>query len=79
MNSLNIVIDLILVAFNIVIFLLGIQVVTEFWNYTWATIPEMKMGYIWIAIPIMAGTMIVYSLSHLMNHMKALKSGEVSS
>lgn len=77
--TLNIVIDLILVAFNIVIFLLGIQVVTEFWNYTWVTIPEMKMGYIWIAIPIMAGTMIIYSFSHLMNHMKALKSGEVSS
>lgn len=76
--SLSIFNDLVLIVFNIFIFLLGMQVVVEFWNYTWATIPEMKMGYIWIAIPIMAATMIIYSLSHLMDHMKALKEKEVS-
>ncbi|WP_085993396.1 TRAP transporter small permease [Oceanobacillus senegalensis] len=75
---LQIVIDLILIVFNIAIFLLGIQVVNEFWNYTWASLPEMKMGYVWIAIPIMAGTMIIYSLSHLLDHMKALKTREVT-
>ncbi len=76
--SLSIFNDLVLIIFNIFIFLLGMQVVVEFWNYTWATIPEMKMGYIWIAIPIMAATMIIYSLSHLMDHMKALREKEVS-
>ncbi|MFD1849588.1 TRAP transporter small permease [Oceanobacillus bengalensis] len=76
--SLNIFNDLVLIAFNACILVLGIQVVREFWNYTWATIPEMKMGYIWIAIPIMAGTMIIYSVSHLMDHLKANKAKEVS-
>ncbi|WP_235791985.1 TRAP transporter small permease [Virgibacillus salidurans] len=76
--SLNIFNDLVLIAFNIAIFLLGIQVVVEFWNYTWSTIPEMKMGYVWIAIPIMAGTMIIYSVVHLMDHIKALKVKEVN-
>ncbi|ASN04441.1 TRAP transporter small permease [Virgibacillus necropolis] len=76
--SLNIFNDLVLIVFNTIIFLLGIQVVSEFWNYTWASIPEMKMGYIWIAIPIMAGTMIIYSVSHLMNHIQLLKAKEVS-
>lgn len=53
--SLNIVNDFILILFNLVIFLLGLRVVNEFWNYTWVSIPELKMGYIWVAIPIMAG------------------------
>lgn len=77
-DSLNIFNDLVLIIFNTIIFLLGIQVVSEFWNYTWASIPEMKMGYIWIAIPIMAGTMTIYSLSHLIDHIKSLKAKEVS-
>ncbi|MFD1606908.1 TRAP transporter small permease [Oceanobacillus luteolus] len=69
--------DLVLIVFNFVIFLLGLQVVTEFWNYRWATLPEMKMGYVWIAIPIMALTMIVYSISHLIDHVRAVKAKEV--
>ncbi|WP_106496465.1 TRAP transporter small permease [Lentibacillus sp. Marseille-P4043] len=75
--SLNIFNDIVLILFNIVIFLLGIQIVNEFWNYTWATIPEMKMGYIWIAIPIMAITMIIYSAAHLMQHVKMVTDKEV--
>lgn len=73
----SIVNDLILILFNSAILVLGIQVVTEFWNYTWATIPEMKMGYVWLAIPIMAGTMIIYSMSHLLGHIHAWKKKEV--
>lgn len=76
--SLSIFNDLVLIAFNSCILLLGLQVATEFWNYTWATIPEMKMGYVWIAIPIMAGTMIIYSVSHLIKHVQAVKVKEVS-
>lgn len=72
--SLNIVNDFILILFNLVIFLLGLRVVNEFWNYTWVSIPELKMGYIWVAIPIMAGTMVIYSLSHLINHFNLLKA-----
>ncbi|MBU5266560.1 TRAP transporter small permease [Virgibacillus proomii] len=70
----SIVNDLILILFNSAMFVLGIQVVTVFWNYTWATIPEMKMGYVWLAIPIMAGTMIIYSMSHLLGHINAWKN-----
>lgn len=76
--SLTIFNDSVLILFNIFIFLYGMQVVTEFWNYTWASIPEMKMGYVWISIPIMAGSMIIYSLSHLMENIKLLKVREVN-
>jgi TRAP-type transport system small permease protein len=75
--SLNVFNDLVLIVFNVCIFFLGVIVVKEFWNYTWATLPDMKMGYIWIAIPIMAGTMILYSISHIMDHIQSQKAKEV--
>lgn len=75
---LNIFNDLVLILFNIAIFYYGIQVVQRFWNYNWAALQQMKMGYVWISIPIMAGTMIIYSLSHLKQHVHSLKAKEVS-
>ncbi|WP_261134372.1 TRAP transporter small permease [Bacillus sp. Marseille-Q3570] len=77
-TSLSIFNDLVLIAFNTYILLLGVQVAVEFWNYTWASIPEMKMGYVWISVPIMAGTMLIYSFSHLIDHVQAAKAKEVS-
>ncbi|WP_152655370.1 TRAP transporter small permease [Oceanobacillus sp. CFH 90083] len=69
--------DSVLIIFNVCIFLLGLQIVSEFWNYTWSTLPDMKMGYVWIAIPIMAGTMLIYTLSHMVQHVQQLKAREV--
>ncbi|WP_130859374.1 TRAP transporter small permease [Gracilibacillus phocaeensis] len=69
--------DTVLVLFNLCIFVLGIQVVQEFWSYTWSSIPEMKMGYVWIAIPIMAGTMLIYTLVHMASHIQSLRGQEV--
>lgn len=71
-------IDLVLIAFNVGIFYFGLQVVSQFWNYTWASLPQIKMGYVWISIPIMAGTMIIYSLGHVVDSIKALTGKEVS-
>ncbi|GIO24527.1 TRAP transporter small permease [Oceanobacillus sp. J11TS1] len=68
--------DTVLIIFNVCIFLLGLQIVSEFWNYTWSTLPDMKMGYVWIAIPIMAGTMLIYTLSHMAQHVHKLKAKE---
>lgn len=69
--------DTVLIIFNVCIFLLGLQIVSEFWNYTWSTLPDMKMGYVWIAIPIMAGTMLIYTLFHMVQHVQKLKVKEV--
>ncbi|WP_246202506.1 TRAP transporter small permease [Virgibacillus doumboii] len=65
--------DLILLLFNTAIFYYGIKVVQNFWNYNWTSLPEMKMGYVWISIPIMGATMIIYTLSHLAKHVKTWK------
>lgn len=75
---LNIIIDLILILFNLALFIYGLQVVERFWNYNWAALTQMKMGYVWISIPIMAGTMIIYLLNHLINHVKAFRTKEVN-
>lgn len=76
--TLNIFNDIVLILFNIAILYYGIQVVQRFWNYNWAALTQMKMGYVWLSIPIMAATMIIYSLSHLINHVSSLKANEVS-
>ena len=67
--------DLVLILFNIAIFIYGIQVCQQFWNYNWTSIPELKMGYVWIAIPIMGGTMVIYTINHIIGHVKAWKGG----
>src|SRR5699024_1721218 len=76
--SLGILKVAILIASTTFMFLLRVQVVKELWNSTCATIPEMKMGYVWIAIPIMAATMIIYTISHFVNHIRVLRAKEVS-
>lgn len=62
--------DLILLGFNSALFFYGLQVMTEFWDNQWVALPFMKMGYVWIAIPIMAGTMMIYTLHHLISRFK---------
>ncbi|GGA90936.1 TRAP transporter small permease [Ornithinibacillus halotolerans] len=68
--------DLVLLLFNSAIFVYGIQVCQQFWNYNWTSIPELKMGYVWIAIPIMGGTMVIYTINHMIGHLKEWKGGQ---
>src|SRR5699024_5067641 len=70
---LAIVNDTLLILFNAAIFVYGLRVTQEFWNYNWTSLPSLKMGYIWIAIPIMSFTMVLYSLSHIVNYIKILR------
>lgn len=70
--------NLILLAFNIAILYYGIQALENFWDYRWMALPFLKMGYVWIAIPIMGITMVLYSLVHLIENIKQLGAKEVS-
>lgn len=62
--------DGILIVFNSVLFLYGVQVTQGFWDYSWSSLPFLKMGYVWIAVPIMSLTMILYSLSHIIKNIR---------
>src|SRR5690625_3578596 len=72
--SLNFFNDIVLILFNAAIFIYGIKVTQEFWDYNWTSIPELKMVYVWIAVTIMGLTMVIYSISHLLNHIKEFKA-----
>lgn len=73
-----IITDTILLVFNIGIFYYGVQVVSNFWNYNWVSLPFLKMGYVWISVPIMGLTMFIYSLSHLISDFKVFKGKEAA-
>ena len=60
-------IDILLIIFNAFITYYGFLILNHFWDYRWETLPELKMGYVWIIIPIMSISMILYSLNHIFN------------
>lgn len=70
--------DMVLIAFNSAILFYGYQATNIFWDYKWVSLTFLKMGYVWVAVPIMGATMIIYSLSHLVKSIKLLGVKEVS-
>src|SRR5699024_8289406 len=70
---LKIFFDVLLVAFNVLITLYGFQLLEHFWNYTWETVPAFKMGFIWLAVPVMSVTMILYSVDHIADSIGKLR------
>lgn len=70
--------DTVLIVFNSAILYYGYQATTTFWNYNWVSLTNIKMGYVWISLPIMGATMIIYSFSHIVKNIKSLSVKEVS-
>ncbi|WP_173918378.1 TRAP transporter small permease [Halobacillus sp. Marseille-Q1614] len=68
--------DTILLLFCGALFYYGIIVVDSFWDFRWESLPEMKMGYVWISIPIMAGTMVIYTAAHMIRNLKSFNKEE---
>ncbi len=69
-NGLYLVNDVILLLFCSALFYFGMEAVQSFWNYNWVSLPQMKMGYVWISVPIMGGSMVIYKLGHIINTVK---------
>lgn len=72
-NRLNIFIDGLLIIFNLYILYFGINILNHFWSYRWETVPFMKMGYVWLVIPVMALSMVIYSVHHITDRIKENK------
>lgn len=73
----HIVIILLMLVFTLAMSKYGIDVTQRFWNYKWVNLPNMKMGYVWIAMPITGITMSFYLVTHLIeNIFKLVKGGE---
>lgn len=72
---LMLVIDTIVLLFSLALLYYGILAAQTFWDYNWVALPQMKMGYVWISLPIMGLTMAIYTINHLFSDIKDLKGG----
>ena len=70
---LHFVVNLIVLSFTLILLGYGIYITKVFWNYNWMSIPSIKMGWMWISIPIMGGTMSLYLINHIAQDIKSLK------
>lgn len=73
-----IIIDTIVLLFSVALFWYGAEAVKHFWNYNWNTLPFLKMGYVWITLPITGATMAIYAINHLFTSFKFLSGKEAN-
>ncbi|MFC0560382.1 TRAP transporter small permease [Halalkalibacter alkalisediminis] len=76
--TLSIVNDSILLIFCAALFFYSLTALTSFWNYNWVTLPMIKMGYVWLALPVMTMTMVIYLVAHIVGNVKQMMVGEGS-
>ncbi|WHH59229.1 TRAP transporter small permease [Petroclostridium sp. X23] len=74
----DIVVNVILLIFNLAILFYGILTVQNFWNYQWVSLPMLKMGYVWLCVPVMGLSMSIYAIDHLMNNIRTLNREEAN-
>lgn len=63
----TIIVTIFVLIFSIYMLFAGIHIVRQFWSFSLVTIPSIKMGYIWTAVPVAGFTMSVYSLNKILN------------
>lgn len=75
---LKIFISVIILIFSSATFYYGVIITSKFWNYRWINLPEVKMGYTWLCVPILGATCILYSLNHIVGYAKNIKNGGIT-
>ncbi|HHY13111.1 MAG TPA: TRAP transporter small permease [Thermoanaerobacterales bacterium] len=71
----NIIICIIVLLFTVSMARYGIEVTRKFWNYKWPNTPQLKMGYIWLSLPVSGITMSFYLIVHILENLINLKKG----
>jgi len=71
----KILISVIVLIFSTATLYFGIIITSKFWNYRWITLPDVKMGYTWLCVPILGGTSALYGLEHILENFKNIKEG----
>lgn len=66
-------INFILLVFSLAVLYYGIIATLNFWNYNWYSLPDFKMGYMFISIPTMGLSMLIYVLDNLIDDYKDYK------
>lgn len=70
---LKIIIALTVGTFGAAILFYGVQITQKFWNYRWTTLPAIQMGYMWICLPILGFSVVVYSFVHITEYLYEIK------
>ena len=65
-KCLEILIYLIMLAFVLTCGVYGTIITKTFWNYNWTTLPSLKMGYVWLSLPLSMFTMSLYLIEHIL-------------
>ena len=71
---LRIVISCAVMLFTAATFYFGIMITRKFWNYRWITLPDVKMGYALLCLPVFGFTGTLYSITRVYNSLHELKS-----
>ena len=74
-SVLQIVIDIIMLIFAVLMLVYGVQITKQFWNYTWTNIPSFKRGPTWMCLPICGGTASIYLVYQIYEEIMNLVHG----
>lgn len=76
LEILNLIVNSIVLSFALILLGYGIYITKVFWNYNWISITSIKMGWMWISIPIMGGTMSLYLINHILKNIHSIRKIE---
>ncbi|MBR2209296.1 MAG: TRAP transporter small permease subunit [Synergistaceae bacterium] len=72
---LQIIINLIVLTFCVLMIFYGYKAAKQFWNFRWINIPSMKRGPTWLCIPICGATASIYLIYDTCAQIKKLIKG----
>ena len=72
---LQIVIDIIMLVFAVLMIVYGFIAAKQFWNYKWISLPSVNRGPTWLCIPFCGITSTIYLLYSIYEGFGKLKKG----
>ncbi|MBQ3694161.1 MAG: TRAP transporter small permease subunit [Synergistaceae bacterium] len=74
---LQIVINIIVLTFCVLMVIYGYKAAIQFWNFRWINIPAMKRGPTWLCIPICGATGAIYLIYGIFDQLGKLMKGDM--
>ncbi len=71
---LKLFIVILILVFSIAVLYYGVIISKTFWNYTWISLPKVKMGYTWLCVPILGATNVLYCIYHIFTILENIKN-----
>ncbi|MDH3001153.1 C4-dicarboxylate ABC transporter permease [Chelonobacter oris] len=65
--------DIIIIVFCAYCFVYSAEITETFWHSRWITLPALKQGYVWLILPIMFGSIVIYLCEDVIKQIRVLK------